>query len=264
MTSSGNREHIEQSESGQFGVLAAYYDKLNYNADYRKVADYIESVFKLYGKNPELVLDLACGTGSLTVEMAKRGYDMIGIDLSPEMLNTAGFKKSRGKNILWINQDMRSFELYGTVDAVLCCFDSLNYILDESGIEKCVKLVYHYLNPGGLFIFDVNSKYKFEKIYGKNDIILERNGVLCSWRNNYNRRSGICEFLISLFAEQPDKSYKRLDEIQSERYYSESFFTGLLERTGFTDLKKFYDFGIINKEKQESERICFSALKNNI
>ncbi|MCL2100074.1 MAG: class I SAM-dependent methyltransferase, partial [Oscillospiraceae bacterium] len=115
----------------QFSVLAQYYDKLNYGADYVKAADYIERVFGLCGKKPELVLDLACGTGSLTLQLAKRGFDMIAIDNSPEMLGIASSKKPlRGtrEKILWINQDMRDFELYGTVDAVVCCFDSLNYL----------------------------------------------------------------------------------------------------------------------------------------
>ncbi|MCL2774345.1 MAG: class I SAM-dependent methyltransferase, partial [Oscillospiraceae bacterium] len=171
-----------KSDNKQFSVLAQYYDILNYNADYKKVADYIEDVFIIYGKSPELVLDLACGTGSLTVELDKRGYDMIGLDSSPEMLSVAYAQKP---NILWINQDMCGFELYGTVDAVVCCFDSLNYILDEEKIDKCFGLVRNYLNPGGLFIFDVNSKYKFENIYANNDIVLENSGVFCSWQNSY-------------------------------------------------------------------------------
>jgi len=248
----------------QFSILAQYYDKLNYNADYKKVADYIERVFELYDKKPELVLDLACGTGSLTLDLARRGYDMTGLDLSPEMLSIASLKKNRGKDILWINQDMCGFELYGTVDAVVCCFDSLNYILDEAEIAECFRLVYNYLNPGGLFLFDVNSGYKFEQIYGKNDIILEKNGILCAWRNNYNKRSGICEFYISLFAEQPGAGYKRFDEIQREKYYCEELLVDLAGLAGFRKLKIFYDFDINkNKEKnkKECERICFSVLK---
>ena len=250
----------------QFSALAQYYDKLNYNSDYRKVADYIERVFALYDKKPELVLDLACGTGSLTIELARRGYDMTGLDISPEMLTIASVKKKRGKDILWINQDMCGFELYGTVDAVVCCFDSINYILDESKIAECFRLVYNYLNPGGLFLFDVNSRYKFEHIYGRNDIILEKGGILCAWRNNYSKRSGICEFSISLFIKQENSEYKRLDEVQHERYYSEDMLAGNLELAGFHDLKIFYDFEISKeknkfKNKEEFGRICFSALK---
>lgn len=252
----------------QFSVLAQYYDKLNYNADYKKVADYLENIFKLYDNKPELVLDLACGTGNLTIELARRGYDMLGLDLSADMLNTASAKKNRGKNIIWLNQDMCAFELYGTVDAVVCCFDSINYILEESKIAECFRFVYHYLNPGGLFIFDVNSRYKFEKIYGRNDIILEKNGILCAWRNYYNKKSKLCEFFISLFVEQRGAGYKRFDEIQREKYYSEDFLANLLETAGFSELKIFYDFDISKMKdepkkssKKEFERINFSAIK---
>ena len=267
--------------SNQFSALARYYDTLNYNADYGQVADYIESVFALYNKTPKLVLDLACGTGALTIELARRGYDMIGLDLSSEMLNEAISKEfdvfidensendENYKKILWINQDMCNFELYGTVDAIVCCFDSLNYILDEADIEKCFKLAYHYLNPGGLFLFDVTSEYKFEQIYGTNDIILEKDGVLCAWRNNYDRQSKICEFFISLFVKQTQKNstkgveYKRFDEIQRERYYSEAWLAELLELIGFSEIKTFYDFkiGEHRQDKKDFGRTCFAALK---
>ena len=264
----------------QFSVLARYYDTLNYNADYGQVADYIESVFTLYNKTPELVLDLACGTGMLTMELARRGYDMIGLDLSSEMLNEAISKELGGpphrnsKKILWINQDMCNFELYGTVDAIVCCFDSLNYILDEADIEKCFKLAYHYLNPSGLFLFDVTSEYKFEQIYGTNDIILEneKDGVLCAWRNNYDSQSKICEFFISLFVKQPSKEkdskrsaeYKRFDEVQREKYHSEDWLAELLELIGFSEIKTFCDFKISEHRqgKKGFGRTCFAALKN--
>lgn len=249
----------------QFSVLAQHYDKLNYNADYKKVADYIESVFGLYDKKPELILDMACGTGCMTVELSSRGYNMIGLDLSSEMLSVASSKTNSGKDILWINQDMCAFELYGTVDAVVCCFDSINYILDECKVAECFRLVYNYLNPGGLFIFDVNSRYKFEKIYGTSDIILEKNGILCAWRNHYNKKSGVCEFFLSLFIEQGAAAYKRFDEVQREKYHGEELLINLLERAGFADLKKFYDFTVVGDgvpHKKEFERTCFAALKN--
>ena len=241
---------------GQFSALARYYDRLNYNADYARVADYIERVFALYGSEPGLVLDLACGTGALTVELARRGYDMIGLDISADMLGVASAKGS--PDILWLNQDMCGFELYGTVDAVVCCYDSLNYILDEGGLERCFGLVHNYLNPGGLFLFDVNSEHKFENIYGGNDIILENDGVLCAWRNSYDRQSGICEFDISIFA-RDGAGYKRYDEIQRERYYSAEQLAGIAGLAGFTDLRLFYDFGAAAKEGHE--RVCFSAVK---
>jgi len=253
------------NQDRQFGILAKYYDALNYNANYKKVADYIESVFDVYQVKPQLVLDLACGTGKLTVELDKRGFDMTGIDLSADMLSVAASKKKRG-NILWLNQDMREFELYGTVDAVICCFDSLNYILKEKEIKKCFGLVYNYLNPGGLFIFDVNSKYKFETVYAKNNFVLEneKKQVFCSWQNNYNKKNKTCDFYITLFAGQPDNKdkYKRFYETQREKYYSEQFLKECLTEMGFDDLKIFYDFSVDLKKAENNQRICFTALKN--
>ena len=247
----------------QFEILAGYYDNLNYNADYKKVADYIESVFEIYNKKPELVLDLACGTGNLTLELDRRGYDMTGVDLSAEMLSVA-YIKSEGKNILWLNQDMCGFELYGTVDAIVCCYDSLNYILDGEKIKKCFKLVYNYLNPGGLFIFDVNSKYKFEFIYANNNFVLESEQVFCSWQNYYNKKNKTCDFRLTFFARQADGSYKRYEETQREKYHGVKFFKDVLTDAGFGNLNIFYDFSVDLKYGGENEkrgRICFVGEK---
>ena len=257
------------NQDNQFGMLAKYYDVLNYNANYKKVADYIEEVFEIYKKKPQLVLDLACGTGSLTVELDKRGYDMTGLDLSPEMLSIAAAKASKKKknkdyknNILWINQDMRFFELYGTVDAVVCCFDSVNYLRDEKDVKKCFAAVHNYLNPGGLFIFDVNSRYKFEFIYGKNNFVLEKKNVFCSWQNNYNKRDKTCEFYMTLFAKKPDGNYTRYDETQKERYYGEGFLKESLLEIGFGDINIFWDFDCGEKNNiKKCGRVCFAAVK---
>ena len=253
------------SEVNQFGILAKYYDVLNYNADYNKVADYVEDVFAAYNKKPTLVLDLACGTGTLTVELAKRGYEMTGLDLSAEMLSMA-VSKSAAKNILWINQDMCNFELYGTVDAVVCCFDSLNYILDDEDIKKCFGLVYNYLNPGGLFIFDVNSKYKFESIYAKNNFVLEKKEVFCSWQNYYDKKNKTCDFIITLFVRQPDGKYKRYNEMQREKYHDSKFLNDVLCETGFRDINIFYDFSVASNnisepDKKNHGRVCYAAVK---
>ena len=259
--------------NNQFTVLAQYYDILNYLADYKRVADYIEDIFRIYGKTPQLILDLACGTGNITIELNNRGYDMTGLDLSVEMLSAASAKsekniKSMKSDILWLNQDMCDFELYGTVDAVVCCFDSLNYILDEEKIEKCFALVYNYLNPGGLFIFDVNSEYKFEHLYGKNDVILENGKVLCAWRNYYNKKSKICNFDLTLFVEQKNGFYARYDETQSEKYYSKDFFKDVLKKNNFSDINIYYNFiansksdSSVESQKNKPARICFAALK---
>lgn len=148
--------------------FAEVYDRLTQDIEYEKWADFLESAFLKFGDKPRLVLELGCGTGSLAIEMAKRGYDMIGLDLSVDMLSRAAEKsRDQGVDILFINQDMRDFELYGTVDAVICMLDSINYITDKTDLDRVFQLVHMYLNPGGLFIFDINSEYKLSHILGR-------------------------------------------------------------------------------------------------
>ena len=141
-----------------YNDFAAVYDKLQ-DADYDAFVDYYERIFKKLGKEPKLVLDLACGTGNITLPMAKRGYDMIGLDLSCEMLNIARDKAmTENQNILFLNQDMCEMELYGTVDAIVCALDGVNYITETEDLRKLFRLVKNYLNPDGIMIFALNDE----------------------------------------------------------------------------------------------------------
>ena len=250
------------------GIFAKYYDALNAGADYGKLADYIEGVFSLYQKKPELVLDLACGTGSLTFELQKRGYDMTGLDLSAEMLSAAAAKKG-GQDILWVNQDMASFELYGTVDAVVCCHDSLNYLTSPGEVEKCFALVHNYLNPGGLFVFDVNSKQKFEAVYAPGTFILEdaKKKLFCIWRSHWRKKTKTCDFCLTLFEKRPDGGYTRHEVSQREKHHGAGFLKDALLRAGFFDIRVFCDFELSEGHTGQSQkiaergRLCFAAQK---
>lgn len=203
-----------------YNDFAEVYDRLQ-DADYEKFVDYYEGIFQRYGKEPKLVLDLACGTGNITIPMAKRGYDMIGIDLSCEMLNIAREKAfEEEQSILFLNQDMTEFELYGTVDAIVCALDGINYITDKEMLQKVFLLAANYLNPGGIMIFDINSEYKLSKILGDNTFVNEEQGIYYVWRNNYSPDTKICEFELNFFEEQEDGAYLRFDEFQEERAYS--------------------------------------------
>lgn len=217
------------NQDNSYTAIARVYDKLNKEIDYVAWANYFEACFDKYlKKRPSLVLDLACGTGSMTVELASRGYDMIGIDGSTDMLSEA-YTRTMGKYpILFLEQDMRSFELYGTVGAVTCCLDSLNYLPSEQDLSLCFQTVHNYLDPDGLFLFDMNTPYKFEHIYGTNAYVLEdemdygegETGLIyCGWQNFYSPETRSCEFELSLFEEMPDGSYQRSDEKQTEYCY---------------------------------------------
>lgn len=232
---------------GVYGALSGCYDILNDQVDYSLWADYIEETLEKFSEVPvELMLDLACGTGKMTFELHRRGYDMTGVDLSPEMLSEAAeLSKKRGiDNILWLCQDMTDFELYGTVDAAVCCLDGINHLWKSGSLEKCFSLVHNYLVPNGIFMFDVNSPAKFREVYGNRDYILEDDGVLVAWQNDYNEKRKTCDFYISVFTEDEDGRYVREDSVQRERCYSAAYLKKILKKCGF-EIVSFsgrYDF----------------------
>ncbi len=231
-----------------YSALARVYDRLNADLDYEAWADFLEACFKQYlKKSPELVLDLACGTGTMTRVLSSRGYDIIGVDGSADMLSEAYSLGNGEGKILYLCQDMREFELYGTVGAVVSCLDSINYLLTEDDLRATFAGVHNYLDPDGIFLFDVNSSYKFSEIYGNNAYVLEDEtpdggAVFCGWQNEYDRESGICDFWLSIFEEDEDGRYCRSDEHQRERCYSLETLRRLLEQAGFEWLGAFGDF----------------------
>lgn len=233
-----------------YGAISAVYDKINSNVDYSAWADFFEKCFdKFLKERPELVLDLACGTGSMTFELARRGYDMIGVDGSYDMLNEAYDRKfdlELPRDVLFLLQDMREFELYGTVGAVTCCLDSLNYLTEDGDLEKCLSLVHNYLDPDGLFLFDVNTPHKFENVYGSNSYVYEEDdcgeGNFCVWQNAYDKESRLCDFSLTVFEKNEDGTYSRRDELQTERCYSKAEIEKALEKTGFEVIGFYSDF----------------------
>ena len=223
-----------------YGAISDIYDKINSEIDYSRWADFFERCFDTFlTERPELVLDLACGTGSMTLELAKRGYDMIGIDSSSDMLNIALDRKydmELPRDVLFLLQDMTSFELYGTVGAITCCLDSINYLVDDGDLEKCFALAHNYLDPDGLFLFDVNSPYKFENIYGENTYVYDEDDCgdsFCVWQNYYDAETRICDFSLTVFKREEGELYSRRDELQRERCYSKDELCGVLEGCGF-------------------------------
>ena len=243
-----------------YDFLAPFYDAINAEIDYKKWADFIEKILaKECRARPELVLDLGCGTGKMTLELARRGYDMTGIDYSPEMLDIAkNLAENEGHDILWLCQDMREFELYGTVDAAVCCLDGINHLESASDLEECFALVHNYLIPDGIFIFDINGRFKFENIYADNTFTFEEDGAMCVWENYYDPDSKICDFYITLFKECADGRYERYDETQSERMYTISDIKSALEKTNMEFLYAFGDLDF-TPGNDECERIYIVA-----
>ena len=246
-----------------YGLLAPFYDKFNGDIDYSAWADFIEKIIEReysMGK-PELVLDLGCGTGSMTLELARRGYDMTGIDISAEMLDIArdrAYEAGIGSDILWLEQDMREFELYGTVDTAVCCLDGINHLTGRGDLDKTLKLVHNYLIPNGLFIFDVNGKYKFENIYADETYAMENDDATCIWQNYYNEKSKTCDFYITLFREREDGLYERSDEIQREKMYTLRSLKSALQRNSLEFIGAYSDFEF-TPASDDSERIYVVA-----
>ena len=259
------------SFSEGYKAIARVYDKLNAEIDYEAWCGFIEACFDRFLPNrPELVLDLACGTGRMTSLLTARGYDMIGVDGSEEMLSVAyeralsdDDEQELAKRPMYLLQDMRRFELYGTVGAVVCCLDSLNYLTGEGDLSECFRCVHNYLDPDGVFLFDVNTPYKFETVYGNNAYILEDvvdgAAVYCGWQNEYDKESRLCGFYLSLFEER-DGVYVREDEEQHERCYTMEEITAALAENGFALLGVYRDFDF-SAPTEDTERWYFAARK---
>ncbi len=241
--------------------FADFYDRLTHDIHYTRWADYLQSAFRKFGTNPKLILELGCGTGSLAVELSKRGYDMIALDSSTSMLNKAYEKANKADaDILFINQDMRDFELYGTVDTILCLLDSINYITSIKDINKIFSLVNNYLNPGGLFIFDVNSPYKLSTLLG-NQIFYELDeDISWVWKNTYNNKNKTTTFDLTFFVKNEKGLYERYDETHQERAFSGEEITDALSSSG---LKLIGEFGNLSFDAPaaDEERIFYIAQK---
>lgn len=244
-----------------YDLLAPFYDEINSELNYSDWADFIEKIIEReYGQGkPELILDLGSGTGKMTVELARRGFDMTGVDRSAEMLNIAReAAASEGLDILWLCQDITEFELYGTVDVAVCCLDTLNHLTDKKSLYKCLSLVHNYVIPDGLFIFDVNGKRKFETVYSDMTYTMEEEGGVCIWQNDYNEKTKLCDFYITLFKEEPDGRYRRFDDLETERMYTVREIKNALAKCGFEFVGAYSDYEF-NEASDLSERIYFVA-----
>ncbi len=230
-----------------------------YNKPYDVWVEFIEKIWDKYDLKPQLVCEIGCGTGNITQRLANKNYDMIGIDLSQDMLMVARDKNYDNEtNILYLGQDMRSFELFGTVDCVLSICDSLNYIKTDKDLLKVFKLVDNYLDPQGLFIFDLNTKHKFKNVYGSNTFtdITEKGAYI--WDNNYDEETNINEYNVTFFLKDEEESfYHKYEEVHEEKAHDVETVKALLEEAG---LKIEGVFGENFEEYSETqERVYFVA-----
>lgn len=246
-----------------YDFLAGCYDRLTYDVDYAAWADYIEKHFRRRPLPGNTVLDLACGTGSLTRELAVRGYEMIGADRSPEMLAQAA-EKNRGAapvEPIFLCQSMEKLDLYGTVDACVCCLDSVNYVTDPKKLRRAFARVRLFLTPGGLFLFDVNTPEKLAGLDGQ-VFLDETEDAYCVWRAEFSRRSRVCSYFMDIF--RLDRATGRWDrgaELHRERAYTVPELTAMLQEAGFVDVRAWGELKM-RSPKPGEQRIFFTARKD--
>lgn len=242
--------------------FAAVYDLFMDNIPYEEWCAYLTTLLKERGVGNGLVLDLGCGTGSLTELLAAEGYDMIGVDNAADMLEIAVEKKlASGRDILYLLQDMRELELYGTVAAAVSICDSINYILDYRELVRVFSLVNNYLDPGGIFIFDLNTKYKYQKILGESTIAENREEGSFIWENYFDKKTGINEYDLTLFIQTENKQdslFRRFEETHYQRAYSIEEIERALKEAGLV-FEACYDAFTREPPKPDSERIYIIA-----
>lgn len=242
-----------------YGDFARVYDLFMDNVNYRQWAVYLTERLQEFEIRDGLVLELGCGTGTMTELLAEAGYDMIGVDNSEEMLAGAMEKRARcGHDILYLLQDMQEFELYGTVRAVVSVCDSLNYMTEEEELAQVFSLVNNYLDPGGIFIFDMNTVYKYRDVLGSATIAENREEGSFIWENDYDPESGMNVYALALFLPREDGLYEKSEEVHYQRAYSPGKIAELLEGSGM-EVVGIYDAYTKNPPAADSERLTFIA-----
>lgn len=236
--------------------FAQVYDLFMDNVPYEAWSEYLISLLKEYRIEDGLVLDLGCGTGKMTRLLQNAGYDMIGVDNAEEMLQIAMEQESEG--ILYLCQDMREFELYGTVAAVVSICDSINYILEEEDLLEVFRLVNNYLDPGGVFIFDLNTIYKYRELLGENTICENREEGSFIWENYYDEEEQINEYDLTLFIREEEELFRKYQETHYQRGYELETIKSLLEEAGL-EFVTAYDAFTKENPREDSERIYVIA-----
>ena len=240
-----------------YHTLAEAYDALTQDVGYEKRANFLEKLFRKSRIPVRTVLDLACGTGTMTRLLAARGYEMIAVDSSEEMLSQAMQKTGEGITPLFLHQSMPELDLYGTVDAAICCLDSLNYLTSPKDVQRTFARLHLFIAPGGLLVFDINSVEKLAALDGQ--VFLDENeDTYCVWRTEYRRN--ICSYYMDIFHRKPDNSWERDFELHRQRGYTAEELTAWLKEAGFTNIRTCGD-GVMRAPKTGEQRIYFTAIR---
>lgn len=245
----------------QYEFLSEIYDDLMQNIDYKKWANYVMALVNQKGDEPLNILELGCGTGNVTLELLKLGYEVVGIDISEEMLEIAREKTfDFGNKIILIQQDISDldFDVY-EIDCVVACNDTFNYITDKNDLQKIFDYLYPRIKNGGQFVFDISSDYKLKNILGSNTFGESFDDMAYLWENFYDERTELLTMEINIFSKEKNL-YNREIETHIQRAYSKSEIADMMSKSGFRNIDVYGDFKFENAD-DKSERIFFSCIK---
>lgn len=257
-TADGEGSMEEQRNSDVYGGFAASYDLFMDNIPYDTWAEYLQGLLTEYGVTDGLLLELGCGTGNMTSRMADRGYDMIGIDVSEDMLELAREKCSA--EVLFLQQDMRQMELYGTVAAMYCVCDGMNYLLEPQDLREVFARANNYLDSGGVFIFDLKTGYFYQDILGNRTIAENREDASFLWENEYHEDTSVNEYLLTVYRLEDEERdlFSRCEELHFQRAYEIEEIRQLIEEAGM-EFVAMYDAFTRKPPHNHSERVYFVA-----
>lgn len=245
-----------------YNAFSMFYDELTSNIDYAKRAEYFDSLIKMHSGKKGILLDLCCGTGSLSQQFAMLGYDVIATDASMQMLNVAFEKKAlSGLNVQYLCQDMRKLDMFGTIDVTVCALDSLNHLPSIEDVKKVFERVFLFCEPGGLFIFDVNTIFKHKNVLGNNIYTYDMENVFCAWENTYVEEKRRTDIVLNIFAKAKN-GYQRYIESFSEHAFELDAIEEALKQVGF-EICAVYDYDSFNPLRIDSEKAVFVAKKLN-
>ena len=242
-----------------YSSFGGVYDLLTENIDYNKISGTICSLLRENGTGKGLLLDNACGTGTLSILLAKAGFDVIGADASEEMLSVAMEKAAKNEvNILFLNQDMTELDLFGTINACVCTLDSINHLDNFEDVKKAFKKVSLFLEKGGVFIFDANTVYKHRQVLADNIFVYDTESVYCVWQNESDGDK--VNISLDFFTENADGSFNRTGEFFTETAYELDRLKNALEECGFS-VKNIYDDYTLSPVNEKTERAVFVCIK---
>lgn len=247
-----------------YGDFALFYDRLTENVDYKERCDYICSLLRKNGISEGILLDLACGTGSLSYLLAENGFEVVGVDASEEMLSAAQEKKDEKKaDVLFLCQKMQELDLFGTIDAAVCTLDSINHVTDEAQVMEIFRRVALFMNDGGIFIFDVNTPYKHKNVLADNTYVYDLDDIYCVWQNTYNEKDCSVDISLDIFERDDEEQdvYYRYFEDFTERAYDFESLKAWLESVKFEVIGIY---GEMTEEpiKSDTQRAVFVCKKH--